>query len=1027
MGWPASVSPASDWFSRTVARVAQRVEVPRRSWRRPVIGSVALLTVASLAAVEMKTSWAESRLLARLARKLTFTLDAGASNRIYYPDAGPYDRRLGYAMLPAWIHRLEKAGYAVERQARVSESAMRLARFGVYPIYREKNQAGIEISSDDGGRLYSFQYPRRIYADFESIPPVVVQTLLFIENRHLLDSNEPYDNPAIEWGRLAHAAVDFGVHKVDRRHSVIGGSTLATQLEKLRHSPEGRTGSPAEKLRQIASASLRIYQDGPETLAAQRRVILDYINSVPLSATPGQGELSGLGDGLTAWYGADFEQSNRLLSVQDETALSPGEFEARARAYRQALSLLLALREPSRYLLRDPHALSVQTDRYLRALRDTGVISTRVRDAALKQRIWPLSREAVPVSNFVANKASQAIRMRLLDLLGIPQTYLLDRVDLQVQASVNQRVQKSVTDFFEQVADPAQAEAAGLTGYQLLPADASVKDVIYSFALYERGPGVNYLRVQTDNLNQPLSINDGTKLQLGSTAKLRTLIDYLQIVEELHREYAALTPDELLDAEAKLGPGDRITLWALDYLATGGDRSLDAMLHAALDRQYSGNPGELFFTAGGQHQFENFERKEDFQSYRVADGFQLSVNLVYIRLMRDIENYYKWRAPGASPTVLSDPNDPARAGYLQRFADEEGSTFLSRFYAKYRGQAPDQAMGALLEGIRPAPWRVAVIYRSVWPDADFTAFSSFMAKHVPADLLADQNLTKLYENYAPDKFDLSDRGYLAKVHPLELWLVGYLSEHPEATLSDALTHSAAERQEVYKWLFRAKERKAQDLRIGTVLEQDAFHEMWKDWKKLGYPFDTLVPSYATAIGVSGDTPSALAELAGIIANDGVLYPAETIRQIRFGADTPMETVMAPKHGSGAQVLSPEIARLVHEEMFGVVQNGTARRAVRAFVLPNGDVIPVAGKTGTGDNRFKVFTSGHQMVSDRPVNRTATFVFIVGDRLFGTVTAFVPAENASSYEFTSALAVQILKDLAPRIQPLLPASVKEQRE
>ena len=1027
MGWPAGVSPASDWFSRRFARVAQRVEAPRRSWRGPLAGGVAVLAVASLAAVEMKTSWAESRVLARMARKLTFTVAAGPSDRISFPDAGPYDRRLGYAMLPAWIHRLENEGYVIEQQARVSESAMRLARFGIYPIYREKNQAGIQITSDDGGRLYSFQYPRRTYPDFESIPPIVVQTLLFIENRHLLDTNEPYDNPAIEWGRLAHAAVDFGIHKVDRRHSVIGGSTLATQLEKLRHSPEGRTGSPGEKLRQITSASLRIYREGPETLNAQRRVILDYINSIPLSATPGQGELSGLGDGLAAWYGADFEKSNRLLAVQDETALSPADFEVRARDYREALSLLLALREPSRYLGRDPQALGVQTDRYLRALKDAGVISLRLRDAALKQSIWPLSREPMLVSNFVANKASQAIRIRLLDLLGIPQTYLLDRVDLQVQAAVNQGVQKSVTDFFEQVADPNRAEAAGLTGYQLLPADDSVRNVIYSFALYQRGPGVNYLRVQTDNLNQPLSINDGTKLQLGSTAKLRTLIDYLQIVEELHREYARLTPEQLLDAEAKLGPGDKITLWALDYMATGGDRSLDAMLKAALDREYSGNPGELFFTAGGQHQFENFERKEDFQSYTVAEGFQQSVNLVYIRLMRDIENFYKWRAPGASPAVLSDPNDPARAGYLQRFADEEGSTFLSRFYAKYHSQSPDQALETLIEGIRPAPWRVAAIYRAVRPDADFTVFSAFMSKHVPADLLGAQSLTKLYENYGADKFSLADRGYLAKVHPLELWLVGYLSEHPQATLSDALTHSSAERQEVYRWLFRAKERKAQDLRIGIILEQDAFHEMWKDWKKLGYPFDSLVPSYATAIGVSGDTPSALAELAGIIANDGVLYPAETIRQMRFGAETPMETVMAPKHGSGARVLSPEIARLVHEEMIGVVQNGTARRAARAFVLPNGDTIPVAGKTGTGDNRFKVFTTGHQMVSDRPVNRTATFVFIVGDRLFGTATAFVPAQNASSYEFTSALAVQILKDLAPRIQPLLDTPPADERE
>ena len=33
-----------------------------------------------------------------------------------------------------------------------------------------------------------------------------------------------------------------------------GGSTLATQLEKYRHSPEGRTQSARDKLQQMASA-----------------------------------------------------------------------------------------------------------------------------------------------------------------------------------------------------------------------------------------------------------------------------------------------------------------------------------------------------------------------------------------------------------------------------------------------------------------------------------------------------------------------------------------------------------------------------------------------------------------------------------------------------------------------------------------------------------------------------------------------------------------------------------------------------
>lgn len=1018
----AGLSPTSAWLSKTFALVTKRTESPASAWRRPLVGGVAVLSAVALAGVEMRTSWAQAHVLSATAAQLKFSVASGASPRIHFPDAGPYDRRLGYSMLPAWIARLQKAGYKIEQQARISDWALALGRYGVTPVYREKDQAGLQITDQLNRPLYSFRYPARVYSDFESVPPAVIATLLFIENRHLLDDNEPYLNPAIEWGRLGHAAVDFALHEVDHRHSIIGGSTLATQLEKLRHSPEGRTSSPKEKLRQIASASLRVYQDGPRSMDAQRRVILDYINSIPLSATPGEGEVSGLGDGLAAWYGADFREVNRLLAAPNESALSAKEMDARARAYRQVLSLLLALREPSRYLVRDPGALAIKTDRYLRALSAEGVISTRLRDRALAQAIWPRSRPAAVNSDFVAGKASQAVRVQLLDLLGVPQTYLLDRVDLEADTTIRQDVQQSVTQFLQKVADPTEARAAGLQGDQLLPPDGATGNVIYSFTLYEAGVGVNYLRAQTDNLNQPLNINDGTKLQLGSTAKLRTLITYLQIVEELCQRYASLSPEQL--PSVQIQPNDQLTAWAIQFLSAAPDRNKEAMLRAAMERTYSASPNETFFTAGGQHTFQNFEKSENVPSMTVRQGFQMSVNLVFIRLMRDIENYYKWRIPGVTPALLSDPGNPLRAEYLKRFADAEGSTFLSRFYSQQHGQSVGQTLDALIKSVSPAPWRVAVIYRSVLPNADFQAFCAFLKKHVPEDLLEDQNLEKLYLTYAPGKFNLQDRGYLARLHPLELWLASYLAEYPSATLGEALRQSAGERQEVYQWLMRPKERRGQDLRIGIVLEQDAFREIWKGWKAAGYPFDSLVASYATSIGVSGDTPSALATLAGVIANHGMLYPSEDIRKLTFASGTPMETVVAPKPAYGKRVISAEVADLVHEEMLGVVENGTARRALHAFTLSDGTVLPVAGKTGTGDNRFKVFRQGHDLVSERPVNRTATFVFIIGDRLFGTVTAFVPSQDASSFDFTSALAVQVLKDLAPRIEPLLESKPPE---
>jgi hypothetical protein len=121
------------------------------------------------------------------------------------------------------------------------------------------------------------------------------------------------------------------------------------------------------------------------------------------------------------------------------------------------------------------------------------------------------------------------------------------------------------------------------------------------------------------------------------------------------------------------------------------------------------------------------------------------------------------------------------------------------------------------------------------------------------------------------------------------------------------------------------------------------------------------------------------------------------------------------------VVAPETAVLVRQELIGVVQNGTGRRALRSIVLANGKIIPVGGKTGTGDNRLETFSASGYVIGSKVVSRTAIFVFMVGDRLYGTVIAYVPGPKAASYRFTSALAVQIFKDLAPQIRPLFEQS------
>ncbi len=111
-------------------------------------------------------------------------------------------------------------------------------------------------------------------------------------------------------------------------------------------------------------------------------------------------------------------------------------------------------------------------------------------------------------------------------------------------------------------------------------------------------------------------------------------------------------------------------------------------------------------------------------------------------------------------------------------------------------------------------------------------------------------------------------------------------------------------------------------------------------------------------------------------------------------------------------MSAPVAHVLREVLSDVVEKGTARRLAGAFVAQNGSPLAVGGKTGSGDNRFKAFARGGQMVSSRAVNRTATFVFYIGERYFGVILACVPGADAEHYTFTSSLPVAILRILAP---------------
>lgn len=988
--------------------------------RRRLAWAAALLAAAGVggwaAYAEINSSRLQARALHWFASGMSFQLRDGPNPDAVYPAQGPFNERLGYTRLPQMLDGLTREGFAVETQAAPSRRLAAFMASGGFPIYREKAQAGFTLTDRSGAVMLQRRHPERVFARFEDAPGLLVDTLLFIENRELLAAPSPRHNPAVEWLRFAGAVLAFPLQKIAPMPTAGGGSTLATQIEKYRHSPDGQTNGVGDKLRQMVSASVRAYAEGEDTRQHRRRIVVDYLNTTPLSARSGWGEVHGLGDGLWAWFGTELTEAVAVLNaspaVDDAAALArQGEI------YRQALALVLAQRRPSALLNSERESLERLADAHLPLLAQAGVISEQLRDAALAARLRFRADPPTPEPvSFAADKATHALRARLMGWLGVNSLYQLDRLDLTVRSTLDQATQGKAAAELAALSDPKHAAAAGLAGERMMNVDKDdLSKLVYSFTLYERGTDANYLRVQADNYDQPLDINEGVKLDLGSTAKLRTLAAYLEALADLHVKLAHLPrPDLKAVAREALDP---LTQWAADWLAAAPDQSLTAMQAAAMQRRYSADPRESFFTGGGMHTFSNFDDRFDAVNVSAQAAFRHSVNLPFIRMMRDVIQYYMADGGDDVGQLLHNADHPGRESYLAQYADKEGALFLSRYYALYRGLGPDGALEKLADRVRPLPHRLAVLHRAARPTASLEQFAGFLRRRLPQAELDDETVAKLYDQHRPAGLSVNDLAWIARVHPLELWLVGFLHERPGATRTEAMEASVKARQEAYTWLFHAK-KAAQNTRIRIILEEEAFDRLHELWKATGYPFSRLVPSLATAIGSSSDRPTALAELMGIIINDGVRLPTVRIDKLHFAAGTPFEANLGLAPLSETRVLRRETAATLKAALIDVVENGTARRARGVFTDDQGRALHVGGKTGTGDQRFDRYGPGGVVLESRAVARTATFAFFIGDRFYGVLTAFVHGGEAERYRFTSALPVQVLRALAPTLQPLL---------
>jgi membrane peptidoglycan carboxypeptidase len=487
---------------------------------------------------------------------------------------------------------------------------------------------------------------------------------------------------------------------------------------------------------------------------------------------------------------------------------------------------------------------------------------------------------------------------------------------------------------------------------------------------------------------------------------MRTLAHYLELIASLYYEFhdldhAALTA-KITETQ------DPITRWTAETINSNSSITLSQLLNQAMDRTYSGNPGEVFFTGGGAHVFENFDKKENGQVYTLREGLAQSVNLVYIRLMRDLVRFHEARLSYDTNAVLNDLDNPVRLQMLKEIADKESQHFLFEAFESYRHQEPQAIIDRMLENRASTPAHLAMLFFAWNPTADAEGLGRWLEAHAAPS----EDAAHLFKAYDPGRLNISDYAYLLRRNPLDLWAAGQMIQNPSISWNELFKRSTDVREIASRWLLQSKNRRAQDLRLHIRIEEDAFARMTPYWQRLGFPFDHLVPSYATAIGSSADRPIALAELVGIIVNGGIRMPILRMEKLRFAADTPYETVFQPQQQGGERVMDPEVAEALRGVLAGVVENGTASRLAHVFVGHDGKPIMVGGKTGSGDNEYKTRTWS------RVVSRTGTFAFYIGDKYFGVMTAYVAGENAGSYGFTSALAVTAVKLLAPDLSRAL---------
>ena len=374
---------------------------------------------------------------------------------------GPFDTQRGYPRLGDFRRRLESAGYTVAEQARQSAGMVRFIRWGVTPPYREPAVAGLVIRDFRGESIYDGRPGDALFPSFEEVPPLIVSTLLFLENRELTNPTGPGSNPAIDWGRLERPADSTSPAgsdcPCDPKAAARWPSSSRSIVTRRAAAPlRPRQAAPAHR-GEPARVSRRA-----DSTASRQEIVLDYLQH------HAAGRRAWIRRGARPRKRASRVVRSSILTAWRARSASPGSGPAKAAAYK--LRAGSPLRRPRPHPL--PGGGSALLDKKITAYGDL-LLKAGVIDRELNRELHEASLRFgghvdQPPIDFAERRAATAIREDVRRILGVRSPWEMDRLHLEIESTIDGTPPGRRHPAFNRLGDKAFVDAHGLRAERLL-------------------------------------------------------------------------------------------------------------------------------------------------------------------------------------------------------------------------------------------------------------------------------------------------------------------------------------------------------------------------------------------------------------------------------------------------------------------------------------------------------------------------------------------------------------------------------